>query len=73
MGTPYIKRVEYLHENQPTRRQLKITLSNKTVIRAESCHESWEQWGGSREELYITMPTVERHNDWLHGGERPDT
>ena len=68
---PTIKKIEYLNENRPSRRQLKITLSNKRVIRAESCHESWEQWGGTTEELYITMSTVEDHNEWLHGGPRP--
>jgi hypothetical protein len=71
MSKPYVKKIEYLYENQKSRRQLKITLSNKRTIRAESCHESWEQWGGSTDDLYISMPTVEQHNDWLHGGERP--
>ncbi len=66
-----IRKIEYLRENQKNHRQLKITLSNKMVIRAESCHESWEQWGGTQAELFITMPIVERHNEWLHGGERP--
>jgi len=71
MPEPTIKKVEYLWEHQPKRRQLKITLSNKIVIRAESCHESWEQWGGTTNELWITMPIVEAHNEWLHGGHRP--
>lgn len=66
-----IKSITYLYENQPARRELKIKLSNGTIIKALSCYASWEQWGGTDEELYITMPTVERHNDWLHGGERP--
>lgn len=67
----HIKSIAYLYENTPSRRQIKMKLSNGTVIRAESCHESWQQWGGTEEELYVTMPTVERHNEWLHGGERP--
>ena len=67
----YIKSIAYLYENTPSRRQPKMKLSNGTVIRAEACHESWQQWGGTEEELYVTMPTVERHNEWLHGGERP--
>lgn len=69
---PTIKKIEYLRKRTKTRRQLKITLSNKRVIRAEACHESWEQWGGTVDELYITMPIVMRHNDWLHGGSRPE-
>lgn len=68
---PTIKKVEYLHENVKSKRELKITLSNKTVIRASACYESWEQYGGTRDELYVTMPTVEKHNNWLHGGSRP--
>jgi len=67
-----VKKIEYLHENQKSRRELKITLSNKIVIRAAKCHESWEQWGGTTPELFITMPIVERHNEWLHGGSKPD-
>ena len=67
----YVKRIEYQYENQPARRRLKLTLNNGRVIRAEACHESWEQWGGTTEELCATVPTVERHNEWLHGGERP--
>lgn len=68
----YIKQIEYLRENRPSQRQLKITLSDKTIIRAEKCHESWEQWGGTTDALYLTMPIVEKHNEWLHGGERPE-
>lgn len=67
-----IKKIEYLHSNNKKNRELKITLSNKTVVRACACYESWEQWGGNKEELYITMPIVESHNAWLHGGSKPD-
>lgn len=67
----YIKSVSYLHENRKNGRELKIKLSNGTTIKACSCYESWEQWGGTRKELFITMPVVEAHNDWLHGGDRP--
>jgi len=66
-----IKSISYLNENRPSKRQLKIKLTNGTTIRAESCHESWQQWGGTTEELYVTMPVVESHNKWLHGGNRP--
>lgn len=50
---------------------MKITLSNGTIVRAEACYESWQQWGGTTDELYITMELVELHNEWLHGGNRP--
>ena len=71
MRTAYIKSIQYLHERRPNARQLKIILSNGTTVRAEACWESWEQWGGTREELCITLPLVEQHNEWLHGGDRP--
>jgi hypothetical protein len=71
MKTIKIKSVQYLRENRPSKRELKIKLNNSTTVRASACHESWEQWGGTTEELYITMPFVEAHNDWLHGGSKP--
>ncbi|MBT9176518.1 MAG: hypothetical protein DDT20_00837 [Firmicutes bacterium] len=71
MSAPTIRSITYLYECVPSRRALKFRLSNGTTIRAEACHESWQQWGGAVEELYVTMPTVEAHNDWLHGGEKP--
>jgi hypothetical protein len=66
-----IKKIEYLSENRPSKRQLKITLNNGTIIRAQACYESWQQWGGTENELWATMPTVEAHNDWLHGLAKP--
>ncbi len=66
-----IKRISYIGENNKSRRKLKIKLSNNRIITAEKCHESWEQWGGNTEELFLTMPIVEQHNEWLHGGNRP--
>ena len=68
---PYIKSIYYMGENRPSRRKLRILLSNGSVIHAEACNESWEQWGGTESELFITMPIIEKHNDWLHGGDRP--
>lgn len=67
-----IRSIEYLHEKQKSKRQLKFTLSNGRKIYAEACYESWMQWGGTTSELFITMPITEAHNDWLHGGEKPD-
>lgn len=62
-----IEKVQHLWANTVSRRQLKITLSNGTVIRADACHESWEQYGGTTDELRITQDIVERNNAWLHG------
>ena len=71
MYKPHIQSIHYLYEGNPSKRQLKFILSNGTIIHAEACYESWQQWGGTESELWITMPTVEKHNDWLHGGDRP--
>lgn len=68
---PYIRCIAYLSERRPKMRKLKLLLSNKTMITAAACYESWQQWGGTKEELQITQDTVVRHNDWLHGGQRP--
>jgi hypothetical protein len=69
----HITRISFVGELSPNKnnRKLKIKLSSGSIITAEACHESWEQWGGTTKELYITMPIVEAHNKWLHGGERP--
>ena len=62
-----IKKIQHLWANTISRRQLKITLTNGTIIRADACYESWEQYGGTRDELGITLDIVERNNAWLHG------
>ena len=62
-----IRRVELLYVNQPKRRKVKVTLTNGTRVYIESCYESWQQYGGTTEELYVTMPIAEKYNNWLHG------
>lgn len=64
---PKISKVEFLYVNQPSRRKIKVTLNNKTRIYIESCYESWQQYGGTKDELYLTMPIAEKYNWWLHG------
>lgn len=66
-----VKSITYLNENKKSKRELKVKLDNGTTIRIGACYESWQQWGGTTEELYVTMPIAESHNEWLHGGERP--
>lgn len=65
-----IKSIRFCGENRPKNRKIKVELSTGSIITIEACHESWEQYGGTTEELYITMPTAEKYNDWLHGGVR---
>jgi len=69
MANGIIKKVEFLFQNQPNRRKIKVTLTNGNVVFIERCYESWEQYGGTTEELWETMPIAEKYNDWLHGGE----
>ena len=63
-----VRKVEFLYANQPKRRKIKVLLTNNTRIYIESCYESWQQYGGNTDELYITMPIAEKFNKWLHGG-----
>lgn len=62
-----VKRIDFLYANQISRRKIKVTLSNKTVIYIESCYESWQQYGGTENELWLTVPIAEKYNNWLHG------
>ena len=62
-----IKKIQHLWKNNVSRRQLKVTLTNGTIIRADACYESYEQYGGTYDELRITSDIVERNNAWLHG------
>lgn len=64
-----VKKVEFLYQNQPSRRKIKVTMTSGNTIYIEPCHESWEQYGGEQDELWETMPIAVRHNGWLHGGE----
>ena len=64
---PKIKKIELLYQNVISRRQVKVTLTNGTIIRIDPCHESWEQYGGTTDELYLTVPIAEKYNNWLHG------
>jgi len=62
-----VLKVELLNYDAPDERCIKIYLSSGTVITAVPCYESWQQWGGTRDELYSSMPVVEQFNGWLHG------
>jgi len=64
-----IKKIELLYVNKPEKRKVKVTLSNNTKIYIERCYESWEQYGGTMNELFITQPIAERYNVWLHGND----
>lgn len=67
-----VKKIELLYINSRNRRKVKVTLTNKTVIYIEACHESWEQYGGTEKELWLTVPIAEKFNSWLHCNEEID-
>jgi len=71
MTKPQVKKIEFLGINRKASRKLKVTLTNGTKITIEPCHESWEQYGGTTDELYVTLPLAEQYNGWLHGEEFP--
>ena len=48
-------------------REVMCTLDNGTEIHIAACYESWEQWGGNRDELGCTVDIADCINDWLHG------
>lgn len=58
----YVRSITYYGENRKDRRKLKIKLNTGRVITAVACEESWQQWGGDKDELYASMDTVEAHN-----------
>jgi len=62
-----VSKIELRGVNRPAKRSVKVTLTNGTRITIVPCCESWEQYGGTRDELYITVPVAERFNAWLHG------
>lgn len=62
-----IRKVEFLYQNQPSRRKIKVTMKSGNKVYIESCYESWQQYGGTQDELLYTMPIAEKYNAWLHG------
>jgi len=62
-----IRKVEFLYVNKPDKRKIKVTLSNGSRIYIEKLYESWEQYGGTMQELFLTQPIAEKYNVWLHG------
>lgn len=50
-------------------REVLVTLSNGTEIHIVACYESWQQYGGTVEELRVSLPIAEKYNAWLHGWE----
>lgn len=59
--------VKYLNDSDVENRELKITLDNGTEITAVACMESFEQWGGTEDEMWSALPTIKENLAWLQG------
>lgn len=64
---PIIKDIILLNEDDIENREVLVTLSNGTQVYIDACYESFQQWGNTTDELWITLPIAEEYNDWLHG------
>lgn len=67
MGKTKVSKIELRGVSRKGKRYIKVTLTNGTRITIVPCQEGWEQYGGTRDELYVTVPVAERFNAWLHG------
>lgn len=65
----YITDIEFHDASDPQDREVIVTLNNETKIHITSCYESWEQYGGTRDELSTTVDVADEVNGWLHGFE----
>ena len=69
---PEIENIEFIDDGDVEDREVTVTLSNGTKIHIVPCYDSWEQYGGTEDELRITVPIANKCNRWLHGsGKRP--
>lgn len=64
-----VNKIELLSVDKVEDREVKVTLSNGMEIHIVPCYESWQQYGGTTEELGLTVDIAERYNGWLHGEE----
>lgn len=61
-----VKKIELINVSEEEEREVQVTLSNGTVVHIVPCYESWQQYGGTIDELQVTMPIAEEYNAWLH-------
>ena len=67
-----VTEIKLLNANDVENCQVEVALSNGTVIKCEKCYDIWQQYGGTIEELGMTVDIAERYNNWLHGIEDID-
>lgn len=61
-----IEDISFKYDADPAKREVLVTLDNGTVVHIGSCYESWQQWGGTTDELYATVDVADIMNGWLH-------
>lgn len=59
--------VEFLNEENVGEREVHVTLNNGSVVHICACHESFEQYNGTIDELKSTIDIAMEVNGWLHG------
>lgn len=65
--------VEFHDNDNVENREVVVTLDNGTEVHIVRCYESWEQFGGTTDELYCTVDVADCVNDWLHGDDELPT
>lgn len=69
---PRILAVEPVDNGDIDDRMVVVKLSNGSEVHIVACQESWEQFGATQDEMWVTVPVAKKYNDWLHGGEEPE-
>ena len=62
-----VRRLIFQYENQLKKRRIKCILTNGHMVMITRCYESYDQWGGTPEDLAVSTKVAEKYNDWLHG------
>ena len=65
--------VEFHDNDNIENREVVVTLDNGTEVHIVRCYESWEQFGGTTDELSCTVDIADCVNDWLHGDDELPT
>ena len=64
-----ITNIEFKNVETVDKREIEVTLNNGHTVHIKACYESWEQYGGTIDDKYITMDVAQKYNNWLHGAD----
>ena len=62
-----IEKIELLNVEDVKKREVIVTMKSGSKIHIISCCESWQQYGGTLDELRETVSVAKKFNKWLHG------